>query len=167
MYTTMSFLFCQKTWLWIKWSKWCVWCKWCKWNKIKVKYFVGSKWNQWFVSLNRSMGLLPETSFPDLFLNLYLTDACLWIIFSLWISVSITVSNEFHPEPVWRWDFHRTFDLETYSKLMAVEKHFGLMNMRERAVMVGGSFHIESSPAKGTTVNVSVPLKAKDETRKD
>ncbi len=59
------------------------------------------------------------------------------------------------------------FDLETYSKLMAVEKHFGLMNMRERAVMVGGSFHIESSPAKGTTVNVSVPLKAKDETRKD
>jgi PAS domain S-box-containing protein len=36
--------------------------------------------------------------------------------------------------------------------------HLGLTIMRERAVLLGGDFHIETSPGKGTVVMVEVPL---------
>ncbi len=39
-----------------------------------------------------------------------------------------------------------------------VNKHLGLLVMRERAEMVGGSFSIDSSKGRGTTVRVDVPL---------
>ena len=39
-------------------------------------------------------------------------------------------------------------------------KGMGVVNMRERAALVGGTFEIESSPGAGTTVFVRVPLKA-------
>jgi len=39
-----------------------------------------------------------------------------------------------------------------------VESHLGLFGMRERIEMLGGKFTIESSPGRGTTVNVEVPL---------
>jgi two-component system, NarL family, sensor histidine kinase UhpB len=35
----------------------------------------------------------------------------------------------------------------------------GLLGMRERAVLLGGDFHIEGAPGKGTTVRVSIPLR--------
>jgi signal transduction histidine kinase len=37
-------------------------------------------------------------------------------------------------------------------------KHLGLLGMRERVEMVGGTFCVESSPGKGTTVRVEVPF---------
>jgi PAS domain S-box-containing protein len=37
-------------------------------------------------------------------------------------------------------------------------KRLGLLGMRERLEMVGGSFSIESSPASGTTVRAQIPL---------
>jgi signal transduction histidine kinase len=40
------------------------------------------------------------------------------------------------------------------------EEHLGLFGMRERVEMLGGRFTIESSPGKGTTVNVEVPSNA-------
>lgn len=40
------------------------------------------------------------------------------------------------------------------------EQHLGLFGMRERVEALGGSLSIESSPGKGTTVNVEVPLDA-------
>jgi signal transduction histidine kinase len=40
------------------------------------------------------------------------------------------------------------------------EEHLGLFGMRERVEMLGGRFTIESSPGKGTTVNVEVPSDA-------
>jgi signal transduction histidine kinase len=40
------------------------------------------------------------------------------------------------------------------------EEHLGLFGMRERVEMLGGRFTIESSPGKGTTVNVEVPCNA-------
>lgn len=40
------------------------------------------------------------------------------------------------------------------------EEHLGLFGMRERVEMLGGRFTIESSPGKGTTVNVEVPSHA-------
>jgi PAS domain S-box-containing protein len=37
-------------------------------------------------------------------------------------------------------------------------RHVGLLGMRERAVLIGGEFSIESSPGKGTCVVVTVPV---------
>jgi signal transduction histidine kinase len=41
-----------------------------------------------------------------------------------------------------------------------VEDHLGLFGMRERVEMLNGRFTIESSPGKGTTVNVEIPSDA-------
>lgn len=35
---------------------------------------------------------------------------------------------------------------------------FGLINMKERAMLIGGAFKLDSTPRKGTTVHVEVPL---------
>jgi len=40
------------------------------------------------------------------------------------------------------------------------EEHLGLFGMRERVEMLSGRFTVESSPGKGTTVNVEVPNNA-------
>jgi signal transduction histidine kinase len=37
-------------------------------------------------------------------------------------------------------------------------KRLGLLGMRERVEMVGGTFRVESAPGKGTTVRVEIPL---------
>ncbi len=37
-------------------------------------------------------------------------------------------------------------------------KHLGLLGMRERLEMVGGSFGVESAPGKGTTIQAQIPL---------
>jgi signal transduction histidine kinase len=39
-----------------------------------------------------------------------------------------------------------------------LEDHLGLFGMRERIEMLNGHFTVESSPGKGTTVKVEVPL---------
>jgi signal transduction histidine kinase len=36
--------------------------------------------------------------------------------------------------------------------------HLGLLGMRERAELLGGSFQLEATPGKGTTIRVSVPV---------
>lgn len=38
-----------------------------------------------------------------------------------------------------------------------MNKHLGLIGMRERVEMVGGSFSVESSPAQGTTICAEIP----------
>jgi len=42
----------------------------------------------------------------------------------------------------------------------AVGRRFGLMGLEERARMLGGTFHVRSAPASGTTVLVRLPLHA-------
>ena len=37
-------------------------------------------------------------------------------------------------------------------------KRLGLLGMRERVEMVGGTFCVESAPGKGTTIQVEVPF---------
>jgi signal transduction histidine kinase len=37
-------------------------------------------------------------------------------------------------------------------------KRLGLLGMRERVEMVGGSFAVESAPGKGTTIRAQIPL---------
>ena len=44
------------------------------------------------------------------------------------------------------------------SRLEAQEGHLGLLNMRERAEMVGGELAIRSQPGWGTRVTLSIPL---------
>jgi signal transduction histidine kinase len=36
-------------------------------------------------------------------------------------------------------------------------KHLGLLGMRERLEMVGGSFAVESAPGQGTTILAQIP----------
>jgi signal transduction histidine kinase len=43
---------------------------------------------------------------------------------------------------------------------LSVGDHLGLFGMRERVEMLNGRFTIESSPGKGTTVNVEIPSNA-------
>jgi signal transduction histidine kinase len=38
--------------------------------------------------------------------------------------------------------------------------HIGLRGMRERALLVGGSFAVESAPGQGTRIRVEVPTRA-------
>ena len=37
-------------------------------------------------------------------------------------------------------------------------KRVGLLGMRERVEMIGGSFGVESVPGKGTTIHAQIPL---------
>jgi signal transduction histidine kinase len=37
-------------------------------------------------------------------------------------------------------------------------KHLGLLGMRERLEMVGGSFEVECAPGNGTTIMAKIPL---------
>jgi len=37
-------------------------------------------------------------------------------------------------------------------------RHLGLLGMKERAEMLGGTFDIQSSPGKGTTIHVTIPF---------
>lgn len=41
---------------------------------------------------------------------------------------------------------------------LAHQGHFGLMGMRERALLYGGRLAITSSPGKGTTITVRLPI---------
>lgn len=45
-------------------------------------------------------------------------------------------------------------------------KRLGLIGMRERVEMVGGSFSIESAPGKGTTIQAQIPFNPNSEAKK-
>ena len=49
------------------------------------------------------------------------------------------------------------FDPKKYSQKPA-QKHFGIMNMTERAIMLGGKLEIDSEAGRGTVVHCSVPI---------
>lgn len=50
------------------------------------------------------------------------------------------------------------FDVESTFKPSVNSRRIGLLGMRERATLVGGSLNIESTPGGGTTVFVSLPI---------
>jgi len=50
------------------------------------------------------------------------------------------------------------FDFEEYKRRVAAEKHFGLINMRERIELNGGTFTIESSVETGTRITATLPI---------
>jgi signal transduction histidine kinase len=56
-------------------------------------------------------------------------------------------------------DKGRSFDVASMAR-STTNRHLGLLVMRERIEMVGGTFLIESSPRHGTVVRAEVPLEA-------
>jgi signal transduction histidine kinase len=54
-------------------------------------------------------------------------------------------------------DNGKSFDLQRVWKV-GVSKRLGLLGMRERAEMVGGTFKIESEPGQGTTIHAQIPF---------
>jgi signal transduction histidine kinase len=50
------------------------------------------------------------------------------------------------------------FDLEAVQASYEKRGSFGLLNMRERAQLVGGQTEIRSAPGKGTAIIITVPL---------
>ncbi|MCX6893961.1 MAG: hypothetical protein NTZ16_00305, partial [Verrucomicrobia bacterium] len=51
----------------------------------------------------------------------------------------------------------KSFDVERMLNAKKT-KRLGLLGMRERLEMVGGSFVIASAPGKGTTITAQIPL---------
>jgi signal transduction histidine kinase len=54
-------------------------------------------------------------------------------------------------------DDGRSFQVERILRTKGT-KRLGLLGMRERVEMVGGTFCVESSPGCGTTVQVEIPF---------
>jgi signal transduction histidine kinase len=54
-------------------------------------------------------------------------------------------------------DNGKTFNVESASRIKG-RKRLGLLGMRERLEMVGGTFCVESSPGQGTTIQAEIPF---------
>ncbi len=57
------------------------------------------------------------------------------------------------------------FDLPSRPDVLTQAGHFGMMGMRERATLLGGSFHIETAPGEGARVIVQLPAQARETDR--
>ena len=51
------------------------------------------------------------------------------------------------------------FDLPPSPDLLTQAGHFGLLGMRERAVLLGGSFRVQSTAGQGTRITVHLPVR--------
>jgi two-component system sensor histidine kinase DegS len=49
------------------------------------------------------------------------------------------------------------FDLPSRPDVLTHAGHFGLMGMRERATLLGGSFRVDTAPGEGTRITVNLP----------
>ena len=49
------------------------------------------------------------------------------------------------------------FDLPPRPDVLTQAGHFGLMGMRERTTLLGGSFHVDTAPGEGTRITVHLP----------
>ena len=57
-------------------------------------------------------------------------------------------------------DDGRGFDEQAFASTEERRKHFGLVSMRERAALAGGSLDVESQPGKGTRIRARFPVGA-------
>ncbi len=55
-------------------------------------------------------------------------------------------------------DRGKGFTEQEYLQLIRGENHMGVMNMKERARLIGGECEVQSSPGKGTTIMVRIPI---------
>jgi PAS domain S-box-containing protein len=59
------------------------------------------------------------------------------------------------------------FDVDALTTLSPNERNLGLLGMRERATLLGGTLEVESAPGVGTSVFVRIPLGAGSEEGRD
>ena len=50
------------------------------------------------------------------------------------------------------------FDYDAVTKRKGGHKTLGLTIMRERVSLVGGEFHIDSAPGRGTVISAEIPM---------
>jgi signal transduction histidine kinase len=60
-------------------------------------------------------------------------------------------------------DNGKGFDVASVEEKYAERSSLGMLNLRERAALVGGKTVIQSAPGEGTTISVNVPLQEKEE----
>jgi signal transduction histidine kinase len=93
------------------------------------------------------------------------------ICFSIIQEAISNVKRHAHEENVWLTAIRRSdkfrmvirddgegFDLAEAERSYDKRGRLGLLNMRERAEMLGGQLSIESAPGQGTTITLDVPL---------
>jgi len=59
------------------------------------------------------------------------------------------------------------FDLPSRPDVLTHAGHFGLMGMRERATLLGGSFRVDTAPGEGTRITVHLPSQPGEADRPD
>jgi signal transduction histidine kinase len=64
-------------------------------------------------------------------------------------------------------DDGRGFDADAVTKSSAPSRRLGLLGMKERVALVGGTLTIESTPGGGTTIFARIPLPADGEEHSD
>jgi signal transduction histidine kinase len=72
--------------------------------------------------------------------------------------IRVTVSRDENDVVVRVSDDGVGFDLKAVNTQYENRGSFGMVNMRERAELIGGTFELESAPGQGTTVTVCVPI---------
>ena len=72
-------------------------------------------------------------------------------------SVDVTLKNRRKTVLMKIRDNGKSFNVQ-YVLLAKGKKHLGVLGMRERVEMVGGTFKIESSPGQGTLVSAEIPF---------
>lgn len=55
-------------------------------------------------------------------------------------------------------DDGKGFEMQAVSPEAGKAKGLGLLGMRERVTLLGGKFHVESQPGRGTRLTIEVPL---------
>ena len=55
------------------------------------------------------------------------------------------------------------FEFPDQPYLLTHEGHFGLLGMQERAMRLGGTFHVHTAPGQGTCVTVRLPNQSIDD----
>jgi two-component system sensor histidine kinase DegS len=77
-------------------------------------------------------------------------------------TVSVSMSREDGHVILSVEDDGRGFDLSSLRKRRDVYSGLGLIGMRERSEMLGGTFSIKSEPEHGTRILVRIPVKSAD-----
>jgi signal transduction histidine kinase len=70
----------------------------------------------------------------------------------------VEVDLRYHPDELTLTISDNGVGFQSTDPTLPAKGHFGLQGMRERAVQIGGTLNIESSPERGTIVTLLAPL---------
>ena len=75
-------------------------------------------------------------------------------------SVTVSLSREDSTIVAKIRDDGRGFDRKAVQNGQGLERHWGLINMRERAGFLGGTLEVKTAPGRGASILVRVPITA-------